>query len=107
MRGSGVSGFGSVARDAGLVAGEDLRAVGVAAIGDGLECLRLQNAFACLATLASCARSEPLFVTSCVTIRVTAPGCLDRDLHVVADDTGAASRSSPWSASSGSVSETC
>src|SRR5436305_869029 len=31
--------------------------------------LAFKTAFACLATLASCARSEPLFVTSWVTIR--------------------------------------
>src|SRR5438132_7116264 len=54
-------------RDARLVAFKDLRAAEVSAIGNGLELLSLQDSL--LAILASCARSEPQFVTSCVTIR--------------------------------------
>jgi len=56
--------------DAGLIARDNLLAVEVAAIGDRLQGIGLQRAFGFLGDArASCERSEPTLVTSCVTIR--------------------------------------
>jgi hypothetical protein len=61
--------FGQSDRDACLLAGQNLGAVEIAAVSDDIEVVRLQRSFVCLATLASCDRSLPTLITSCVTIR--------------------------------------
>jgi hypothetical protein len=65
--------------DTVLVAGEDLRATEVAAIGHGLEHLALEALLASCADLSRCSSSRASMVLG-----------IDGDLHVVADDAGAA-----------------
>lgn len=75
-------------RDASLVTREDLQAVEVAAIGDGFELIRLQNRLRLLgdirklcpirAGIRHLVRDDQMMLA------------LDRNLHIVADDTGAA-----------------
>src|ERR1700719_2946576 len=55
--------------NAGFLARQDLRAVEVASTGDDIEALLCSVSLVCLATPASCDRSLPTLVTSCVTIR--------------------------------------
>src|SRR6476646_6980571 len=57
-------------RNGGLVTREDFLTAVVAPIGNGFEFVDAEiTSFARQAMFASCARSEPSFVTSCVTIR--------------------------------------
>jgi hypothetical protein len=56
-------------RDASFVAGKDLRAVEVAAVGNGLEGLGLQYSLCLPGHIGELRPSEPLFVTSWAMIR--------------------------------------
>ena len=61
--------FGKRYRNIGLVTCEDFLTAVVTAIGNGFEFVDAENVLRLARMFASCARSEPSFVTSCVTIR--------------------------------------